>query len=238
MKHLKVNSNFQLTKVPLPGTSLSILVIDDFISNINTITNFAKNIAYFNPMFADNTLFPGMRDKMPKPYTRLLHSFFEEYLLSELTSSLPSSSIFHSSLLSLVTCDPSLLSVNQKMPHVDSCNDNDFAFVHYLSPKELGGTGFYCFKPNSLIEFKHKDKLLLEDIIVQVKNLPEEHASYITGSTSLFEKILTIEAKVNRLIVYPANILHSANLISEKSYSGDIDRGRLSISSFATINKD
>ena len=236
MKNLKVNPNFQLTKVPLPGTSLSILVVDDFISDISTIENFAKNIAYFNPMFADNTFFPGMRDKMPKPYTRLLHTFFDEHLLSKLTTCLPSSSIFHSSLLSLVTCPPASLSVNQKMPHVDSCNEGDFAFVHYLSPKELGGTSFYCFKPKSLIEFKQKDKLVLNDMISQVTSSPKEHSNYITSSTSLFEQILTIDAKINRLIIYPANILHSANLTSKESYSGDIENGRLSISSFASIN--
>jgi hypothetical protein len=235
MKNLNINSSFQLTKIPLPGTSLNILVVDDFIKDINIIENFAKNTAYFNPMFTDNTLFPGMRDKMPKPYTRLLHTFFEEHLLSELTTRVSSSSIFHSSLLSLVTCTPSLLSVNQKMPHVDSCNESDFAFVHYLSPKELGGTSFYCFKPKSMIEFKPKDKLVLNDMITQVTNSPEDHASYITSSTSLFEQILTIDAKINRLIIYPANILHSANLITKESYSGDIEKGRLSISSFASI---
>ncbi len=237
MNNLKVNPKFQLTKVPLSGTSLHILVVDNFIDDIGSINNFAKNIAYFNPMFSDNTLFPGVRDKMPKPYTRLLHTFFEEHLLKELTTN-PSSSIFHSSLLSLVTCKPSSLAINQKMPHVDSCNDGDFAFVHYLSPKELGGTSFYSYKPKSLIEFKQKDRLVLNDMIEDVTNSPEDHKNYITSSTSLFEQILTIEAKINRLIIYPANILHSANLISPASYSGDLNKGRLSISSFATIRNN
>jgi hypothetical protein len=124
------------------------------------------------------------------------------------------------------------------MPHVDSCNDGDFAFVHYLSPKELGGTSFYCYKPKSIIEFKQKDKFVLNDMIEDVTNSPEDHKNYITSSTSLFEQILTIEAKVNRLIIYPANVLHSANLISPASYSGDLNKGRLSISSFASIRNN
>jgi len=235
MKNIKVNPDYTLQKVSIPGTSLHVLVIDEFLFNTDAVTHFAHNIAYFNPMFADNTLFPGMRDKMPMPYTQLLRRFFEAFILPNTRPESRYQSNFHSSLLSLVTCEPSLLTVSQKMPHVDSCNNGDYAFVHYLSSQELGGTSFYCYKPRNLIEFNHEHKQVLPEMITKVTENPKDHCSYITGSTSVFEKILTIEAKFNRLVIYPANILHSANLTSPHSYCGDINQGRLSISSFASI---
>jgi hypothetical protein len=236
MKHIKANPKLTIQKVSLPGTSLHVFIVDDFLSDTASVINFAHNIAYLNPMFADNTLFPGMRDKMPMPYTRLLKHFFEEMLLPIIAPKKSLDTVFHSSLLSLVTCQPSALSVNQKMPHVDSCNDVDYAFVHYFSSKELGGTSFYRYKPQNLIELKQENKDILPEMITQVKNNPNDHGSYITSSTSLFEQVLTVEAKVNRLVIYPANILHSANLTTKKSYCGDINEGRLSVSSFASIS--
>jgi hypothetical protein len=187
------------------------------------------------PMFADNTLFPGIRDKMPLPYTRVLKCFFEDIILPEVKPDSSYQSSFHSNLLSLVTCNPSELTVNQKMPHIDSCNNDEYAFVHYLSSQELGGTSIYRYKPKNLIEFTQEHKAVLPEMINKVTNSPNDHSSYIVGNTSLFEQVLTIEAKVNRLVIYPANILHSPHLASQDSYSGDIKSGSLSILSFANI---
>jgi len=235
MKHIKVNPNYTVQKISIPGTTLHLTIIDEFLLDTDAVIHFAHNIAYFNPMFADSTLFPGVRDKMPMPYSRLLKCFFEEIVLPDITPESSYQVHFHNSLLSLVTCPPSKLAVNQKMPHVDSCRSGDYAFVHYLSSKEFGGTNFYCYKPRDLIEFTEDKKNILSEIISNVTNSTNDHSGYITNSTSLFENILSVEAKFNRLIIYPANVLHSANLSSPNSYCGDINQGRLSISSFASI---
>ncbi|MBU2894280.1 hypothetical protein KO495_13250 [Colwellia sp. D2M02] len=235
MKNLRVNPDYTLNKVTISDSDVSVLVIDNFLFNSDAIMHFAHNIAYFNPMFSDNTLFPGMRDKMPAPYTRLLKAFFDNILLKEIKPDAVYQSSLNKSLLSLVTCPPTDLSANQKMPHVDSCNDDDYAFVHYLSGQALGGTSFYRYKPKNLIAFTQQHQAVVPEMLEKVTQSPEEHASYITQSTSLFEQVLTIDAQPNRLIIYPANILHSANLVSNESYCGDINQGRLSISSFASI---
>jgi hypothetical protein len=237
MKDITINPNYKLQKFQIPGTSSYLIIIDEFLLDTQPIINFANNIAYFNPMFADKTLFPGMRDKMPMPYTRLLKSFFEESILPKIKGDAEYQSHFHGSLLSLVNCDPVDLRANQKMPHVDSCNSSDFAFVHYFSAKELGGTSFYRYKPQKIIQFTQDEKDILVEMLNDVISTPEEHSTYITGSTSVFDEVFSVEAKVNRLVIYPANVLHSANLISPRSYCGDIKEGRLSISSFASISK-
>ena len=97
--------------------------------------NFAHNIAYFNPMFSDNSFYPGIRDNMPQPYLRVLHAFFQNEILPKIDNKNYRESILHKSLLSLVSCKPANLIADQKVPHIDSCDERDYAFVHYLSPE-------------------------------------------------------------------------------------------------------
>jgi len=237
MRNLKVNPKCTVQSILIPGTNLYAYIIDDFLVDIASVMHFAQHIAYFNPMFADNSYYPGVRDNMPLPYQRLLQTFFQEQILPNIKDNDYNSVAFHKCLLSLTSCKPSSLLIDQKIPHVDSCKTNDFALVHYLSGKELGGTSLYRYKPKNLIVFEEADEATLKEMIADVTVFPQEHRGYITQSTSIFEQILSIEAKVNRLVIYQGNILHSANLTSERSYSGDAINGRLSIASFCSVQK-
>lgn len=234
MKNLALNPKFKIKKVNIPNTELYAYIIDDFILNTNSIMHFAQNIAYFNPTFSDNSYYPGVRDNMPLPYGRLLKKFFEEYILPKFINEAGTINL-HKCLLSLVACRPNQLTIDQKMPHIDSYNNKDFAFVHYLSGKELGGTSIYKYKPRNKTEITVADKKILDEMLIEVANYPEEHRGYITQSTPLFEQVLNIEAKFNRLVIYQGNLLHSANLDSPLSYCGDKRTGRLSISSFGSL---
>ena len=59
-----------------------------------------------------------------------------------------------------------------------------------------------------------------------------ERPSYISSDTTLFEQIASLEAKPNRLIVYPSNALHSGNINPDLGLSSNPSTGRLTISSF------
>lgn len=235
MKNLKINPNLTIKKIIIPGTSLHAYIIDNFLLNTDSVMNFAHNLAYFNPMFSDNSFYPGIRDNMPLPYKNLLKAFFDTKILPEILNRDDINSTFHKCLLSLITCQPSKLIYDQKVPHIDSCDSRDYAFVHYLSDEELGGTSIYKYKPKNLIEFNEEHKSVLSEITSEVEKCLEEHQGYITGTTSLFEQTLNINAQFNRLVIYQGNLLHSANIISAESYCSDPKKGRLSIASFASI---
>ncbi|WP_057830495.1 DUF6445 family protein [Colwellia sp. TT2012] len=235
MKDLTLNPDLTIQKIPIPNTNLHAYIIDDFLLSADSVMHFAKNIAYFNPMHADNSYYPGVRDNMPEPYIRLLQAFFQQSIMPKLAGRKQCSVIVHKSLISLVTCPPSQLLTEQKMPHVDSCKSSEYAFVHYLSGPELGGTSIYRYIPKNIVELNQQDEIILDDMLKEVSaNLPE-HNGYITNSTSLFEQVLKVEAKFNRLVIYQGNLLHGANLTSKESYSGDTTNGRFSITSFASI---
>ena len=235
MKNLTLNPKLTMQEVSIPYTNLNAYIIDDFLLNADSVLHFAKNIAYFNPMHADNSYYPGVRDNMPEPYIRLLHDFFQQSIIPKLVGREQSTAIIHKSLISLVTCLPSQLLTEQKMPHVDSCKSSEYAFVHYLSGQELGGTSIYRYIPKNIVELNEQDEVILDDMLNEVSSKSNEHNGYITDSTSLFEQVLKVEAKFNRLVIYQGNLLHGANLISKESYSGDTAKGRFSITSFASI---
>ena len=235
MKNLTLNPELTIQEVSIPYTNLNAYIIDDFLLSADSVLHFAKNIAYFNPMHADNSYYPGVRDNMPEPYIRLLHDFFQQSIIPKLVGREQSTAIIHKSLISLVTCLPSQLLTEQKMPHVDSCKSSEYAFVHYLSGQELGGTSIYRYIPKNIVELNEQDEVILDDMLNEVSSKSNEHNGYITDSTSLFEQVLKVEAKFNRLVIYQGNLLHGANLTSKESYSGDTANGRFSITSFASI---
>ncbi|MCP4325690.1 MAG: hypothetical protein GY787_28395 [Alteromonadales bacterium] len=235
MNNLQVNPAITIKVVQIPNTNLNAFIIDDFLLSTDSVMHFAKNIAYFNPMHSDNSYYPGVRDNMPQPYTRLLQAFFEEQIKPKLMDKIQHRATIHKSLISLITCPPSQLITEQKMPHVDSCKSNEYAFVHYLSGAEHGGTSIYRYIPKDIIELNEQDEFILDDMLDAITAKADEHSGYITQTTSLFEQVLSIEAKVNRLVIYQGNLLHGANLTSKASYSGDTNNGRFSITSFGSI---
>ncbi|MFY8327252.1 DUF6445 family protein [Pseudoalteromonas sp. ZZD1] len=238
MRNLTVNPKIKIEKLIVPETDIYAFVIDDFLLDMSSVMHFAENIAYFNPMFSDNSFYPGVRDHMPQPYQRLLLTFFQNEILPKIKGYSYTSATLHKSLLSLISCKPTDLINDQKVPHIDSCDPRDYAFVHYLSNKELGGTSIYKYIPENIVEFKDEHKPLLAKMVRDMKNKPEEHNGYLSNSTSIFEQVLKIEAKFNRLVIYQGNLLHSANITSAASYSRDPKVGRLSIASFASIKND
>lgn len=235
MKNLKLNPALTIKAVQISNTNLYAYIIDDFLLSADSVIHFAKNIAYFNPMHSDNSYYPGVRDNMPEPYIRLLQEFFQRQIMPKVVDNDQHTAIVHKSLISLTACPPSQLLPEQKMPHVDSCKSNEYAFVHYLSGAELGGTSIYRYIPKNKTELNEQDEIILDEMLMAVTDKSSEHNGYITQSTSLFEQVLSIEAKINRLVIYQGNLLHGANLTSEESYRGDTQNGRFSITSFGSI---
>jgi len=117
------------------------------------------------------------------------------------------------SALSITTTDPSQLRVVQRVPHFDSSAANELAVVHYLCGPEHGGTSFYRHRKTHF-ESINSDRLKLyadtlkEEVITQ----HPPPAKYIDGNTPLFERIGSFEARFNRALIYPSNVLHSGDI--------------------------
>tara|TARA_B100000927_G_scaffold230557_1_gene190486 strand:- start:536 stop:1258 length:723 start_codon:yes stop_codon:yes gene_type:complete len=97
----------------------------------------------------------------------------------------------------------------RRLPHIDlpDVNDRGWAGLVYLNkPKECkGGTAFYTYKGQQVNPYQ-------EGIWGNKKEdwweqAPDEH--FVNDSVGPWEKIHLAEMKYNRMIMYPANVLHS-----------------------------
>jgi len=234
MEYLAINPKITINKIAINEINAVIYVIDDFTTTIDLLIQYAKNVAYLNPEGADGTAYPGMRDTMPMPYLRILKKLIKQEIFPQFALNNPQVKI-HRSLLSLTTTEEENLTTLQKMPHIDCFDNNEFATVHYLCGNKMAGTSIYKYLPKNIIKFNEEHHDILNEMKINVENLPLEHAGYLNGTTSIFKQILSIEAKPNRLVIYPGNLLHCANIEQDVSISTDIDKGRLTIASFFSV---
>ncbi len=229
---LTLNPALHIQSIDIPDTQEQVFIIDDFLLDPEPVLHFAKKYAYFNPVGADGTFYPGIRDHMPAPYTRVLAQLLNRDLYPFTCGYGPQR--VTKSMLSLITLGQSQLHDVQKMPHIDSSNHRAFASVHYLSSQPRGGTAIYKFKPTGTVQINQSNQDIVLSMIEQVKAHSHEHSGYINGDTSLFEKVVDIPERFNRLVIYKSNLLHSARLTHEQSISSSVEHGRLTVSSFFT----
>ena len=225
MLEFTLNQAVSVDKVESPNFDVPIYVIDNFLANPEALVDYANTKAYFGEVGADRTAYPGIRDRLLRPYDRVLESVLDLVYGNRSPS-------VHRCMLSLTTLSPKQLQNAQKIPHVDTFAEGQFAAVHYLCDESHGGTAFYRYLPRNIYRLHDKDKPIIKEMIQGVRDYPDEHAGYLTGNTNLFRQEVLIKAKFNRLVLYPSNVLHCAQLDSGDSFRADVNSGRLSVASF------
>ena len=236
MESYQLNKDYKVSSVFIAEINETVIIVDDFLHSLDPVYQFATQTAYFQPLGSDGTLYPGKRDEMPAPYYRACEQLLNELLEQEIITSGENNLYLHRCKLSLVTQNANELNTLQRMPHIDSTDDKTFAAVHYLSPKEWGGTGIYKYLPENIIKVTADNQNSVHNMIADTEKHSATHQGYLNETTALFEKVVDIEAKVNRLVIYKSNLLHSAALFNHKKYSNDLSNSRLSISSFFRIS--
>ena len=67
-----LNPNLHIQLAYIPDSNARVWIIDDLVDDFHEMLNYCRKTAYFNPIGAEGTLFPGVRDEMPKPYYQLI----------------------------------------------------------------------------------------------------------------------------------------------------------------------
>jgi len=231
MSEFILNQAMNVEKIQHKDPEVSVYVVDDFLANPEILMEYAKNKAYFGKVGDDSTAYPGIRDRLPSSYESVMGKVIE------LVYGCPNP-LIHRCMMSLTTLKPTQLSAAQKMPHVDAFGDDQYAAVHYLCGEPHGGTSIYRYRTRDLVRIRHNDRGVMDEMIENVQSHPEDHSGYLDGNTCLFKQELVIKAKLNRLVLYPANLLHCALLSSPRSLDSDVSTGRLSVASFFRLEQN
>ncbi len=210
-------------KVPL-------IVIDNFLDDAESLIHFCVASAAFNNA---DSFYPGLRMPAPKLYIQALH-----YYLGSLFSATfgLKKDMWQTgrSLYSMVVTPPAQLKVQQCIPHVDSFNRGDLACVHFLCDENKGGTSLYRHKETG---FEYIDQERVDEYsqcVIDQGGIDTQQKFYMNGSTDLFEQIACVDAKFNRLVVYPGAVLHSGNIAPDFNFDPNPTTGRLTLNSFIT----
>ncbi len=111
------------------------------------------------------------------------------------------------------------------------------ASVLYLfDDPTLGGTSFYVpRKPGAEIE-----KLVAHSVTLDAQQFSARYgvqAGYMVDSNDYFERVGTVPAAWNRLIVYDGGQFHSGDIGAPDALSSDPRRGRLTLNGFFTCRR-
>ena len=235
MFNFSLNDQPEITKITIGAEKTPLLIIDDFANSVTDLIGFAGEGASFQ---ADNkNFYPGKRKLMPKEYGEKICSQYLPLFQSYFGFPLVSSAKTVMSALALADTPAEQLRPMQMLPHIDNPQSNQLAIVHYLCDKKHGGTAFYLHKKSG---FEAITQARLYPYASQVKkeaiaNQIHKNPHYMSGSDNMFEQLYSVEACVNRAIIYPSNLLHSGNINTALGLSSTPKKGRLTIGSFILL---
>lgn len=221
------HAGFHMDTLALGREGRPLLVIDNCLGQADELVDSAINKVYGNPA----TYYPGVRAKVPLAY--------QQFVLEELGGVIaeifrpPNQLRFTSCHFSLVTTPPDKLEYMQRIPHVDSLNNHELAFVHYLFKRDLGGTAFYRHRQTGF-EYIDQDRLADYNRYMNSEAAgPHSPApAYIRGDTPLYEQIGQQDGVFNRLILYRRTSLHSGVINPGFVPDANPKTGRLSVTGF------
>ena len=238
MFNFVLNSPLSVSKIIIGDEKTPILIIDNFVVQPQDLATLAEkkdanNVGFQVPK---NDFYPGIRKPAPEGYRKQLEHLLplikSPFLMEDATSL---NIIF--SAFSIVNTRVEKLRPIQMLPHFDTAIENQYAIVHFLCDAKHGGTSFYQHKQTGFERInkqrfnKYATLLKKEAIAEKLHETPQ----YVDGDNKLFKQIFSVEACMNRAIIYPSNLLHSANIRPKEGLLSSPKSGRLTISSFFIV---
>jgi hypothetical protein len=211
-----------------------VLVFEDAIADPRALVNFAVGHTRFDDAGTASGGYPGIAAPAPIDYARALVRAADPYVRR--TWMLEDVTLGHATCrLSIVTRPPATLTPLQRVPHVDTTDPLQFAFLHYLT--DIGGTGFYRHVTSGLSIISDavaKDYDARRDAELAAA-IPDPR--YIEQGSATYAQIGMVEARFNRLIVYRSSLLHSGIVPPDASLSPDPRMGRLTANIFLSYRQ-
>jgi Family of unknown function (DUF6445) len=227
---LRLHHDFKVDIVRIGAEHQTIAVVDNFLDNAQLLVDYAAAHCEFDGV--SDAFYPGRRAPIPPIYCFALRAFLGSIIAEAfgLQSNAVSGELSH---FSLVTTPPERLQQVQRMPHFDNTNPKQLAVLHYLCPRQHGGTSFYRHR-RTRFEFvdearKQAYSSAMADDLKLFGPLP---AHYICGDDARFERTRSFEAAFNRVLIYRSLNLHSADIAPGFIFDENPQSGRLTANTF------
>lgn len=206
-----------------------VLCVDDFLDTPEQLIELAADTGFIDA----GPVYPGVRAPAPWAYVQALLDALTDPV-TQLFGSPPDADV-ELCAFSMVTTPPARLRTVQRIPHFDGPQPTRIAWLHYLCAPQQGGTSFYRHLHTGL------ERVTEGELPVYRARLREEMSGdgfatgYASGATPYFERIHSVGAAFNRLVLYPGNALHSGDIGAATVFSEDPRLGRLTINGFAFL---
>jgi hypothetical protein len=205
-----------------------LLMVDNVLADPEAARDIAIHTPFGDPV---SIWYPGVNAALPQDYL--------EALLPALRPSLqrvfgiaPDRRLSAHGFFALSTRRAEELTLRQRIPHYDHAETDILACVHYLAHDQGGGTGFFRHDASGF-EAITPDRR--EAYMAAIDSELAAQGAALTGfagpDTPGFTLTEAVEARFNRLIIYPACVLHCA-LFDGARLSDDPRTGRLTANSF------
>jgi hypothetical protein len=208
-----------------------VAVIDRLLRRPEALVELAAATADFQPVGEAGNFYPGLRAPAPDGYVRMLSAALGP-VVAGVFPELAGRSARTSAWLSLLTFRPGQLNLAQRIPHFDATDAGQLAVLHYLCDGAHGGTAFYRHRSTGFeaISSERRQAYLANVRAELERTLPPQ--AYVNGDTPLFEQIGAVQARFDRVVIYPGRLLHSGDITASCNFSPDPRQGRLTVNSF------
>jgi len=205
---------------------LPVVVIDDFHSDPDSLRAHAA-IAAFEPAHRH---YPGIRAALPSDYFARVRATLAPVLRE--VFDYQGTELIDASF-SIVTTPPAMLSIPQRLPHVDSLELGRVALVHFLAIDEGDGTAFYRHRATGFESVgQARSGAYYAQLNTELRQGGAPAPAYICDSDPQFERLHHVEARYNRALIYPSAMLHSGVIAPGATLEADPSRGRLTVTAF------
>lgn len=207
-----------------------LLVVDDFWPEPAQLLRYALqqgNVA------AAAGLYPGLRSPAPPVFgTALLQQLGA--VMQQLFGVSAEQITQIDSYYSLVCTPAAQLSPLQAIPHFDRPQPRDLAVIYYLCDEQHGGTSFYRHRRSGFEAILPERQQPYQQQLAADFRQFGKPSGYINGDTPMFQRIASVPARRNRLVMYRCSSLHSGDIAENYSYNLNPATGRFTIAAFLT----